>query len=628
MSKRYIKDSPDPKPPAKRKNGDSTSTSSSVIDLLCDNTMMRVMSFADIPSLFHFTRGTSKALRARFDPQEIADSNHDINICSRLWRDVYDELNMSPRLVSDETGGVYSSIVDEIRRRLSLFSKLTAESNKFPLRYSYFRPLEYEWKLELNESDDEEEVGITIVDVPFAFTTQTGGEHVIISPVDETIELHRDILKNVECRDKSVQKRIMSSGRDLYFSCELIMGLSNVESYFGPDTPFATIGDAKWRSDNDVDSLHIEIVSVHSKPQLVEKDKSLAKKTCVVTRLLSVEADETGDDVLFCTEAVVWRESNGRHDTYYSQYVCRIAMECSDCLVCVNTKKVYVAVEPSEDDGVGTISRFALIEVVARDTAASYFPAPETQISINSRVSALDLDMTGSLLYVGTAKGMIEVWNTGLGIGIDTSDEPRLIQQLDTRDTFGQGEFVIRGLRSSLSPLRSFVTEHFSDDLGFGLLLWQTTSLNHCGDTDTNEEQFQLVARIGFKCYPGVFFDGRRLFVLTYDKFGSTYLNLYHVFGSRFEKHNFGMTETEESNRKLHDGKVTNLHPDDECRIRFLRRVTLRNRTDIDHTSATTVCSSSRQLVLANERFVVVSAHGGMIKSNWVCESGPGFDCC
>ena len=53
--------------------------------------------------------------------------------------------------------------------------------------------------------------------------------------------------------------------------------------------------------------------------------------------------------------------------------------------------------------------------------------------------------------------------------------------------------------------------------------------------------------------------------------------------------------------------------------------MTLRNRTDIDHTSATTVCSSSRQLVLANKRFVVVSAHGGMIKSNWVCESGPGL---
>ena len=59
-------------------------TSAHVIDQLCDNTLLRIVSYADLRSLLLFTRYSCKYLRSRFDidpPKTEGSSESSDNQC-------------------------------------------------------------------------------------------------------------------------------------------------------------------------------------------------------------------------------------------------------------------------------------------------------------------------------------------------------------------------------------------------------------------------------------------------------------------------------------------------------------------------------------------------------------------
>ena len=68
--------------------------SDTVIDQLCDNTLLRILSYADLPSLILFTRCTCKYLRSRFDPKTEASEEISDNQCSKIWPQVFKDLHM------------------------------------------------------------------------------------------------------------------------------------------------------------------------------------------------------------------------------------------------------------------------------------------------------------------------------------------------------------------------------------------------------------------------------------------------------------------------------------------------------------------------------------------------------
>ncbi|KAL7471106.1 hypothetical protein ACHAXS_011410 [Conticribra weissflogii] len=65
----------------------------------------------------------------------------------------------------------------------------------------------------------------------------------------------------------------------------------------------------------------------------------------------------------------------------------------------------------------------------------SYFPAPEAHFTAQYPVSSFIIDPTGKILFVGTEKGTIELWHTGMN-GNNNPSPPRILQRLSVRQSF------------------------------------------------------------------------------------------------------------------------------------------------------------------------------------------------
>jgi len=69
-------------------------------------------------------------------------------------------------------------------------------------------------------------------------------------------------------------------------------------------------------------------------------------------------------------------------------------------------------------------------------TIISYFPAPEARFTAQYPVTSFIIDPTGQILLVGTEKGTIELWHTGLNGNSSMSSPPRILQRLSVRHSF------------------------------------------------------------------------------------------------------------------------------------------------------------------------------------------------
>lgn len=129
-----------------RNNEDSSppddDVASFIAHLLCDDTLLRILSYADLPSLVSFTRKTSHSLRHRFlHPGNNNEFNCYPNI---IWREAFTNHNFAPIDESAAAGGgegsstlfqngelVHQTIdyFNAIRQRLSLWSILSGKNN-------------------------------------------------------------------------------------------------------------------------------------------------------------------------------------------------------------------------------------------------------------------------------------------------------------------------------------------------------------------------------------------------------------------------------------------------------------------------------------------------------------------
>lgn len=124
-----------------------------------------------------------------------------------------------------------------------------------------------------------------------------------------------------------------------------------------------------------------------------------------------------------------------------------------------------------------------------------------------------------------------------------------------------------------------------------------------------------------YDCSPLKFnLSGRRLLVLAFDKFGYMYLDVYHVFNSRYDHHEF-----EGVDLPTHS-TITHLHPDGEHRIKFARKIHLRHRLDFTRLPFVEFPRLPERYSLdSNDRFVTVITGGGLKGDGGVLKSGPGI---
>lgn len=121
---------------------------------LYDDTLLRILAYADLPSLVRFTRGTSKALRGRFvhttddciapidasyaatssiesSAASIANIEENTSYCTNVWRQIFTNHNFSPLEKSDITiESLRINYFSAIQHRLALFAMLTGKNKR------------------------------------------------------------------------------------------------------------------------------------------------------------------------------------------------------------------------------------------------------------------------------------------------------------------------------------------------------------------------------------------------------------------------------------------------------------------------------------------------------------------
>jgi len=258
---------------------------------------------------------------------------------------------------------------------------------------------------------------------------------------------------------------------DDYFNLDL-------SEYFGEHTPFHNTS----RSGNVTsDWVGVDSHSAISESKLSES-KSLTGTVIGAARILTMESEGRGDEVIACTEVFAW--SNFDHETgavvagddasspYCFKHVVRVAGSFYFLDVCANKHKVFAAFQAGscpfeevthdvaarrgvrdnrlvgeiiDDDSVVNedgepirMSRtiFCLPLIKCDDSEPtpksirSKFPTPDSSIRAQYPVSSFSIDPTGNNLVVGTVNGTLEIWDTS------QSTKPRRIQLLSVRQSF------------------------------------------------------------------------------------------------------------------------------------------------------------------------------------------------
>jgi len=133
-------------------------------DDLCDNTLLRILSYTDdLRSLVSLTRCTSKSLRKRFDLKGDKNTPEYSKLYKKFWQGVFADLQMTPLEESDSETQDY---IGAINYRLSLFNTLighekrkkagTNRSYSLPLRQHNFKSFDAPWEYGDDDSDGEE----------------------------------------------------------------------------------------------------------------------------------------------------------------------------------------------------------------------------------------------------------------------------------------------------------------------------------------------------------------------------------------------------------------------------------------------------------------------------------------
>jgi len=546
----------------------------------------------------------------------------------KFWQGVFADLQMAPLEGSESKSQDY---ISAINYRISLFYALVGHDKRrkagtnisysLPLRQFYFKPFDSIWHYYGDDVDDGSRAQTEFIS-PFSILIGgTGQEYVFVDPDLGSVDVHSSILERVQCLDKSIQKKRESAQRavgsarlrlkpiqTLLRSCRDSIkegaGLLNWEEYFGNDTPFGPYDVLPPEFSR---RIYVEEVSLKALDSMEKDGVHLIEKIIIFSRLVR---DQDGRK---CTEFILWGDSGHEERSpskrFIQKTILRVPAGVIEEFMTIEFDKVYMQLtegDPYGNSEVDTDKVYYQYSLPNIEDGQQYYVQPEFYFSAENKVLVI-LTMAHNQVLVGTDVGTIECW--------DCSDKsaPNRIKTLHASNAFpfnteknGIGNLII------VDEVREnfFISSQRSSMTGV-ITLWQ--SPHQSGVLE--DANFQMMVKIKYEYYINFMCSGYSLMVLCIDKFGSLYLDVYHLLGTRYILNKFDHVN-------LPKGiEITPIHPKGEQQIQFANRINLRHRVGSDETGM------AEQFVMDfNDRFLIIEAHGGLVGSNGESKSdGPGL---
>jgi len=678
----------------KKKRDDTSNAQNSgpSFDDLCDNTLLRILSYTDdLRSLISLTRCTTKSLRKRFDLKGDKNTPEYSKLYKKFWQGVFADLQMTPLEESDSKSQDY---IAAINYRLTLFNNLighdkrkkagTNRSYSLPLCHHNFKAFDYPWYYGDDDDIDEEETQDTMSD-PFALMSQgTGQEYVVVDPDLASVDVHNNIMERVQCLHKSTQKKregaqqwekarqslIRSAARlkeddDVSNASSDDLALSEImpsqvllnsyrhsadqsivksraqtlsseteeddlerkwEEYFGDNTPFGP-HDAPPHEDDIrmvIEGFSIETFDAIDNDRIV-----LQEKRIVVCRSVW---DQDGK---ICNEFIVWGDSGCKERSPSKRFelktILRIPGRVYMNAVSANGDKVYAVLDLDEDENVyglqtghdRRVYQFSLSRPNVNDE--QYYVQPEFYFSVSADEATAIHPIGLNHVLVGTDVGTIELWDCS------NKSAPKQIKILEAfyTNVVMDDDVNPNKIISLLSVGHGRSHNMFFSSQRKGpkgvITLWQAPYLSGV----LEEAEFRMMVRIKYEGYINFACNGHSLMVLAHDKFGSLYLDVYHLPGSRYVLNDFDYVSLPKG-VEFDATSIYNRDPSDfytlpdsgaTQHLKFGNRINIRHRADIDEYGML-----KHFAVDMNDRFIIIEAHDGIVGSNGESKSdGPGL---
>jgi hypothetical protein len=549
-------------------------------------------------------------------------------------------LQMTPLEESDNKSHDY---IGAINYRLSLFNTLighekrskagTNRSYSLPLCHHNFKAFDFPWYYGFDVYDTEEEPQDTMAS-PFALMSRgTGQEYVIVDPDLASVDVHNNILERVQCLHKSTQKKretASTSTASKIQPCQVLLYSYKYsikeaddlerkwEEYFGDNAPFGP--NAVPPHENDI-RMVIDGVSVDTYDAMDDDRIILQEKRVVVYRLIR---DQDGN---ICNEYIVWGDSGyeKRHPSkrFELRTILRIPNQILSEVVSTNGDKVYAVLDGDpynlQGDPDRTVYQFSLSPNI--EDGQQYYVQPECSVQVGGLVTAIHSIGKNHVLVGMDFVGTIELW--------DYSDKsaPNRIKRLQTPNAFDVNSMddirnCITSFLRGQGKLQNFFFTTQENGNKAVITMWQTPFRNRV----LEEADFEVMVRIKYEGFINFACNGHSLVVFTHDKFGSLYLDVYHLPGSRYVLNEFGHTSlpkgVEFDFENIYDRKGIE-SPDEAAsrHLKFANRINIRHRVGRDQTGI-----ADHFAMDMNDRLIVIEAHDGVVGNNGERKpDGPGL---
>eukprot|EP00522_Entomoneis_paludosa_P002366 CAMPEP_0172473588 /NCGR_PEP_ID=MMETSP1065-20121228/68932_1 /TAXON_ID=265537 /ORGANISM="Amphiprora paludosa, Strain CCMP125" /LENGTH=393 /DNA_ID=CAMNT_0013231763 /DNA_START=41 /DNA_END=1222 /DNA_ORIENTATION=- len=268
------------------------------------------------------------------------------------------------------------------------------------------------------------------------------------------------------------------------------------------------------------------------------------------------------------TELISWfrnEEEENKSNDYENKHFCRFRGGFHNIDLCSNKKLVYVNPWLSDDgwtldgdlgqpvSGNDHIVVYPMVDkqqMKSDEDGIKYFPSPISRLECKDPVTALQVSALGDVLIVATVRGKIQLWN------VETPQAPRLTHSISClaglKAAYSQtGRFneedsttppnyhpssVEEIYVSRHLPVEKtgFVTLQHGSGHGSSLMHWK---LNSAGDVW--EVRAQIDLPLSSSRFPQIYFDGRKIVVLSQDQIGYLLL-VYQVKYTNDDLGNFG----------------------------------------------------------------------------------------
>ena len=634
----------------KKKQKENNNALPSVFDQLCDESLLNILSYTDdLRSLIYLTRCTSKSLRRRFDPKPQGGNNdgnkpqyYSEQCTKTFWQGVFADLCMTPLEDSDSKSHNY---VAAINYRLSLFNTLiqsdkrkkasgnnaTKRCYSLPLRHHNLKPLEQSWNFDQPEygSDDfinDNDGGIVPMINPFALLSKgTGMEYVIVDPKLGSIDVHKSIMEDALCLDKSVQKKREEENSlihdDRGWPSQVLLNsyhhsinteteysrfqtricrergdgnrsLQKWEEYFGDNTPFGANQANPWECY--VYAACVKVVTFDS----MDDDRILLKEKQILLRRILTDHEERR-----CSEFIIWGDGYPKTPSkrFELKSMIRIPTVVFFEAFSLHGDKVFCLLNQDRFNH-GNLDRAVYqFSLSSSNEDEQYYVQPDFFFMAENCVTYLQ-PIGRNHILVGTEAGTIEIWDVK-----NDDRDPYLVKTLHATDAFtnAHDNSILILLFGQESLHNSFVSVQESSNEGAVISLWQT-------EVNTDFSDFQMVSKVRYESRIRVACSASALMVLHHDKFGCLYLDIYHMLGSRFALNEFDNINLPKN------VEMTNLHSSGDQRLQFANRINIRHRLPL--------YKDVNNLALdINDRFIVICANDGLIGNNGETKTGPGL---